>query len=98
MVSGINNIGQISYPTPLAQRQLSTTATPAGATSFDNEDEAIISSEAKLLNELDKFNSGNGDAVNLAVASVVAKTSVAAEATVFKAKNDMIDEVLKMGN
>lgn len=66
-------------------------------TSFADEDQAIISSEANLMNELDKFNSGQGDAVDLALAGVMAKTTVEAEVNVINAKKQMFDTILDMG-
>lgn len=95
MVSGINNIQQSTFQPKSYQRQVITTYTPEPINSFDIEDQAIISSQAKLLNELDKFNSGEGDPLNLALAGITAKTTVKAEANVIKAKSDIMDTILK---
>ena len=76
---------------------MSTIDAPESLTSFDVEDNAIISSQAKMLNELDKFNTGEGNAVNLAVSSVMSKITVSAEANVIQAKINMIDDILDMG-
>lgn len=97
MVSNINNINQSIFQTQLSQPQLSTQDKSEPINSFADEDEAIISSEAKLQNELDKFNSGGDNAVDLAVASVVAKTTVSAEVNVINTKKDMIDNILDIG-
>lgn len=95
-ISNINNIGQIGFQPQAYQRQTSKVDELEPLTSFDDEDQAIISSQAMLLNELDKFNSGTGDAVNLAIASVMAKFTVQAEVNVIKAKEDMFDAILNM--
>ncbi len=97
MISNINNIEPSSFQPELSPRPLPTTYTPAPLNSFDDEDTAIISSQAKLLNELDKFNAGSGNPVDLAVASVMAKTTVSAEVDVIKVKKDMIDDILDIG-
>ncbi len=97
MVLGINNIEQSIFQPQIFPRQLSTIDAPESLTSFDVEDNAIISSQAKMLNELDKFNTGEGNAVNLAVSSVMSKITVSAEANVIQAKINMIDDILDMG-
>jgi len=102
MVSGINNIVQsVFQPQISSQGQLSTVNTADSTSyeplnSFADEDTAIISSQAKLLNELDKFNSGGDNDVDLAVAGVLAKNTVSAEVNVINTKKDMIDTVLNM--
>lgn len=96
MTSGINNIGQSVFQPPISPRQISPAEKSEPITSFDIEDQAIISSQAKLLSELDKFNSGGDNAVELATASVMAKTTVAAEVNVIKAKENMFDTILGM--
>lgn len=97
MVSNISNIEQSFFQPLQTQRQSYTVDTPASSTSFDIEDKAIISSEAKLQNELEKFNAGQGDALDLALTEVMAKTTVSAEVNVIQAKKDMLDEILNMG-
>ena len=98
MVSGINNIEQTSFQPQLSKRRTPTIDTKAGSpTSFADEDEAIISSQAKMQNELEKFNSGGDYAVVLAVSCVVAKTTVSAEVNVINAKIKMLDAVLEIG-
>lgn len=98
MVSEINNIEQSIFQTQFSQRQTSTKDAFEPLNSFADEDEAIISSQANLLNELEKFNSGEGDAVNLAVASIMTKFTVSAEVDVINTKKDMLDTILDMGN
>lgn len=98
MVSGINNIEQSIFQPQLSQRQLSTKDMPSSSpTSFDIEDQAIISSQAKMQNELEKFNAGEGDPLDLALSSVIAKFTVSAEVNVIQAKKDMFDEILDIG-
>lgn len=95
--SNINNIGQSLFQPQISQGQTSTADTQEPPNSFEIEDKAIISSQANLLNELDKFNSGQGDAVNLALAGVMAKITTQAEVNVINTKKDMLDSVLEMG-
>ena len=61
---------------------------------FDVEDEAIISAQAKILNELEKFNAGAGNELELALASVTGEIQVEAAATVIKTKDEMMDAVM----
>lgn len=96
MVSEINNIKESSFQPQIPQRQFSKADTSGSLNSFDIEDEAIISSQAKLLNELDKFNSGADNLVDLMGAGVTAKTTVSAEVNVINAKKDMMDTILDM--
>jgi len=63
-------------------------------TSFEKEDTAIISAEAKMLNELDKYNSGESNEINLAVTCIESKNQVAAAAKVIKTKSEMLDTLL----
>lgn len=97
MISGINNIQQSASPLQFTQRLSPTTETTEPLNSFADEDEAIISSQAKLQNELEKFNSGEGDALDLAVAGIMAKTTISAEVNVINAKKHMMDDILDIG-
>lgn len=65
--------------------------------SFEVEDKAIISAQAKLLNELDKFNSGQGDAVDLAITNITSQNQVESMVRVINTKKDMMDTILKIG-
>lgn len=95
MVSGINNIEKsVFYP----QYSVSKTSGGSSLLDFDLEDSAIISSEAKLLNELNKYNAGESDELNLALARVNAKNTVSAEVNVIQAKKDMFDEILDLAD
>lgn len=101
MVSEINNIGKSNF-SEIAKLQTSKTSSDTNETlepinSFNDEDQAIVSAEAKLLNELNKFNSGAGNDVELAAANVMAKVTVEAEASVIKAKKDSLDTLLDLG-
>jgi len=97
MVSGINNIEQSLFQPQLSPPRVSTSGSSASMNNFDAEDEAIISSEAKMQYELEKFNAGCDNLVELMTSSVIAKTTVSAEVNVINAKKDMMDEILKMG-
>lgn len=96
MVSGVNNIEQGFFQPQISNRQKTSLDAPASITSFDAEDEAIISAEAKLLSETEKFNSGEGNLVDLAVACVVTKNTVLAQLNVIQTKKDIIDDLLEM--
>lgn len=98
MVSSVSNISQSNFQTQTYQRKASTTDSFEPLNSFAEEDEAIISSQAKLLNELEKFNAGEGDAIDLALASVMSKFTVSAEVNVINTKKEMMDCILEIGN
>ncbi|EKE04234.1 MAG: hypothetical protein ACD_20C00095G0013 [uncultured bacterium] len=91
MIPEIGNITKLDYA---AQTIKSNTDIRRPLTSFDVEDQAIISAQAKLLNELEKFNSGEGDIVNLAVQSAISELTVTANANVINTKKEMIDTIL----
>lgn len=87
MVTSINNIEQSIFQPEVYQRGLFSTEEKSEPKSlFTDEDEAIISSQAKLYNELEKFNSGQGDPLDLMVAGVLAKVTVEAEVNVINIK------------
>lgn len=100
MVSGINpynNIEQSIFQPQNYERQLSKADVQEPSNSFTDEDQAIISAEAMLLGEIEKFNSGGSDALDLALAGIKAKTTVQAEVNVINAKKHMFDTILDMG-
>lgn len=102
MVSGVSNVGQNIFepqiaPPQILQPQSSITDAPESSTSFYAEDNAIISSQAKMLYELDKFNAGNDNLLDLAVSCVVAKYTASAEVNVINTKKEMMDDILKIG-
>lgn len=100
MVSNINdvfNLDQSTFQPQISQRKESVPNFFGPLNSFSEEDEAIISSEAKLQYELEKFNSGGDNFVELMGASVMAKTTVETEVSVINTKKDMMDEILKIG-
>jgi len=96
MVSSIKNTDGI-YFSPYSGGNTAQKAANTTLNSFDTEDKAIISAEAKLLNELDKFNSGQGDAIDLAVTSITSKHQVEAIVNVINTKDKMMDTVLEIG-
>lgn len=98
MVSTINSLEKSIFQPQVYQRQFSPqeeSSEPKGL--FTDEDEAIISSQAKLYNELEKFNSGDDNFVQLAEANVMAKITTQAEVNVINAKKDMMDAILNVG-
>ena len=97
MISGVNNIEQTTFQPQLSQPQTSSKEAFEPMNSFADEDQAIISAQAKLLNELDKFNAGGDNIVELAAASVIAKTTTEAEVNVINAKKHMMDDILDIG-
>jgi hypothetical protein len=100
MVTPINPTGSIFINPSLENNTSNNTAEKAVRTSFNSfevEDNAIISAQAKLLNELDKFNSGEGDAVDLAITGITSKHQVEAMVQVINTKKDMMDTILEIG-
>jgi len=97
MVSSVNSTGSIFVSPYTTGNNASQKAPNTSLNSFDKEDQAIISAEAKMLNELDKFNSGNGDAVDLAITNITSKNQIEAEVNVINTKKEMMDKVLEIG-
>lgn len=100
MVSQVNSSGSIFINPMQSASTNDNTAEKAVKTSFNSfevEDKAIISAQAKLLNELDKFNSGQGDAVELAITNVTSQNQVEAMVRVINTKKDMMDTILQIG-
>lgn len=96
--SRLNNLEQsIFQPEVRSQNSGSTKATHDSQFSFDDEDQAIISAQAKLQNELDKFNSGGDNIVDLVTASVMARFTTSAEVNVINIEKDMFDTILSIG-
>lgn len=65
--------------------------------SFDNEDSAIISAQARLLNELEKYNSGAGNEIDLALTCVTSQRQVEAQVAVIKTKTRIMDSLMEIG-
>ena len=101
MVSGINsminNIQQGLFDPQISQPQTPKSDMHNPSDSFIEEDQAIISSEAMLQNELEKFNSGGDNFVELAAACVLSKITVEANVNVINAKKEAMDAVLNIG-
>ncbi|OGI22617.1 MAG: hypothetical protein A2287_04590 [Candidatus Melainabacteria bacterium RIFOXYA12_FULL_32_12] len=95
MIPEIGNITKIDY---VSQRVRSNFDVNRPLNNFDVEDKAIISAQAKLLNELEKFNSGEGDVINLALQSAISELTVSANANVINTKKEMMDTILDMMN
>lgn len=64
--------------------------------SFEEEDKAIISAQAKLLNEIEKYNSGESDEIKLALTSIESKNQVKVAAKVIKSKIEAFDSILEI--
>jgi len=90
-VSEINNYKQINNFSYSDKKYAAAIREPLN--SFEKEDEAIISAQAKILNELERFNSGEGNELDLAVACITGKHQVEAVAKVIKTKNEMMDSI-----
>jgi hypothetical protein len=89
MIGNITGSQEVQFP------QYSNPGRPAGSLlNFDVEDEAIISAQAKILNELEKFNAGAGNELDLALATVMGEIQVEAAATVIKTKDEMVAAVM----
>lgn len=98
MVSGINNAEQSIFQPQFRQREIFTQDTLEPLNSFAQEDQAIVSAEAKLLYELEEFNAGGDNFVELAAANVMTKFVVSAEVNVIDTKKDMLDIILGMSD
>lgn len=97
MISDINKVGQSSFVPEISPKHAPPKESSDSLTSFDEEDEAIISAEAKMQYELEKFNSGGDNLLQLVGASVNAKFTTQAEARVVDTKKQMMDTILNMG-
>lgn len=97
MISDINKVSKSSFQPEVSQRQAPSKESFDSLISFDEEDEAIISAEAKMQYELEKFNSGDDNLLELIGASVNAKYTVQAEARVVDTKKEILDTILNMG-
>lgn len=95
--SRINNIQQGIFDSSIPRQQTPKSDMYNPSDSFIDEDQAIISSEAMLQNELEKFNSGGDNFVELAAACVLSKITVEANVNVINAKKDAMDAVLEIG-
>lgn len=103
MVLGINsnisnNIEQNIFSSEVFQKKFPAENMQDSLISFADEDSAIISSQAKLHYELEKFNSGGDNLVDLIDTCVISKYTIAAEINVINTKKNMIDEVLEIGD
>lgn len=92
--SSINNIQQSFFEPQNMQREATKSETFSPSDSFTEEDQAIISAEAMLQNELEKFNSGGDNFVELAAACVLSKITVEANVNVINAKKDAMNAIL----
>lgn len=92
----VNNIQQGFFEPQNMQRQTAKPGAYSPSDSFIEEDQAIISAEAMLQNELEKFNSGGDNFVELAAACVLSKITVEANVNVINAKKDAMDAILWM--
>jgi len=92
MIQGIQSSSNINSYFPSEKKADFVTREPLN--SFETEDTAIISAQAKILNELDKYNSGQSDELNLALTCITSKNQVKAVARVISTKKEMLDTIL----
>lgn len=97
MISDINKVSQSSFQPEISQRYAPSKEHFESAGSFDEEDQAIISAEAQMQYELEKFNSGGDNLLELIGATVNAKHTAQVEARVVDTKKSMLDTILGMG-
>lgn len=95
MILSINNLNGIFQPQIFQQN--SPKDAPSQLGNFEEEDQAIISAEANMQYELEKFNSGADNLVELALSNVMARITTGAEVNAINVEKDMMDEVLKIG-
>ena len=91
MIEGVGQSPQVQWvQSPSYQR-------PAGSLlNFDVEDQAIISAQAKILNELEKYNAGEGNELELAMANVTGKIQVEAAVNVIRTKDEIMDTLMEL--
>ena len=92
MIQGIQNSSSINPYSP-SEKKANFTANES-LNSFETEDTAIISAQAKLLNELDKYNTGQSNEIDLALTCITSKHQVQAVARVINTKKEMLDTIL----
>ena len=92
MIQGIQSSDSVNFYFPYDKKANYTANEPLN--SFETEDTAIISAQAKILNELDKYNSGQSDELNLALTCITSKNQVKAVARVISTKKEMLDTIL----
>lgn len=97
MISDVNSVSRGVFNPKAYQQQEPVKEHSESLNSFADEDEAIVSAEAKMMNELEKFNSGGDNLLELVGATVNAKHTVQAEARVIDTKKEMMDTILHMG-
>ncbi len=90
MIENVNGVQRI-YPSGCFNRP-----SRGNLNNFDVEDKAIISSQAKMLNELEKYNAGESNEINLAITTVTGRTQIEAAVNVINAKKEMMDTVMKI--
>lgn len=90
MIDGVNNTRNIYIPSPCGTKRATNSLMD-----FSDEDQAIVSAEAKMLNELDKFNAGEGNDIELAITTVLSKEQVDAAVAVIKTKNETMDSLMQ---
>ncbi|OGH96671.1 MAG: hypothetical protein A2039_04650 [Candidatus Melainabacteria bacterium GWA2_34_9] len=92
MIQGIQSSSNInSY---FSSEKKSNYTANGSLNSFETEDTAIISAQAKILNELDKYNAGQSDELNLALTCITSKNQVKAVARVISTKKEMLDTIM----
>jgi len=92
MLQGIQNTSSINPYFPSEKKANFVANEPLN--SFETEDTAIISAQAKILNELDKYNSGQSNEIDLALTCITSKNQVEAVARVIDTKKEMLDTIL----
>jgi len=96
MIQSINPLKIYSdqYSVPSSQKRSSISLEPPFV--YENEDTAIISAEAKMLDELDRYNSGESNELKLVMTSNEAKYQVMANSRVIKVQKEITDSVMDM--
>lgn len=97
MISDVNSVVRAQFDPKVYQQQDVVKTHFEPLNSFADEDEAIISAEAAMMNELEKFNAGGDNLLELVGATVNAKITTQAEARVVDTKKEMMDTILNMG-
>jgi len=92
LVTPVNPVNSANFF--ISGYQKGTMASEASASAPEINDSAIISAQAKLLNELEKYNAGESDEISLAVTAITSKHEAEANVYALKVHKECMDSVL----
>ena len=96
MVDAVNNNSFASFVSGVSKSEpVETVPAQKHGSSSDTAARAIISAEAKMLNALEKYNSGQSGEAELMVANKTAQVEVEANAKVIETQNEIHDTLME---